>query len=151
MNRHEQDTEEAERSRHGTGDRLIDAMAAVPRGGASVQGTWPADDIRRVFVEGAKWWEFHQSKGTMWGSDVTEAEEEATRRYPPSLAPVVSDPPKDEHPLPATIAEIRARLAKITPGPRAGMTTHRIARWNSVWSPVLIASARWRQSRSRRR
>jgi hypothetical protein len=53
----------------------------------------------------------------MWGSDVTEAEEEATRRYPPSLAPVVSDPPKDEHPLPATIAEIRARLAKITPGP----------------------------------
>jgi hypothetical protein len=34
---------------------------------------------------------------------------------------------------------------------RAGMTTHRIARWNSVWSPVLIASARWRQSRSRRR
>jgi hypothetical protein len=60
MDRHEQDTEDQERSRHGTGDRLIDAMAAVPRGGSGAQ---------------------------------------------------------EEDPLAATIAEIRDRLAKITPGP----------------------------------
>lgn len=48
-------------------------------------GTWAADDIRRVFVAGAKWWEVEKSGGTMWASDVDKAEAEATRRYPPSL------------------------------------------------------------------
>ena len=46
-----------------------------------VEGSWPADDIRRVFVAGAKWWEFHSTGGTMWPSDVELTEIEATKRY----------------------------------------------------------------------
>jgi hypothetical protein len=46
-----------------------------------LRGTWPEDDIRRAFVAGAKWWEFHQTGATMWQSDRNLAEEEATRRY----------------------------------------------------------------------
>ena len=45
------------------------------------EGTWAKDDIRRAFVEGAKWWEYHSTKGTMWQSDQRLAEDEATRRY----------------------------------------------------------------------
>ena len=46
-----------------------------------VRGTWPANDIRRAFVAGAKWWEFHSTGGTMWQSDRGLAEAEATKRY----------------------------------------------------------------------
>ena len=33
-----------------------------------------------AFVQGAAWWEYHQTKATMWQSDRRLAEEEATRR-----------------------------------------------------------------------
>ena len=46
------------------------------------EGTWKANDIRRIFVAGAKWWEFEKSSATMWASDVEKAEKEAERRYP---------------------------------------------------------------------
>ena len=46
-----------------------------------MEGSWSKDDIRRVFVAGAKWWEFHSIGGTMWQSDQRLAEEEATKRY----------------------------------------------------------------------
>ena len=46
------------------------------------EGTWPKDDLRRAFVEGAKWWEWYSSGGTMWNSDVTLAEKEAEEHYP---------------------------------------------------------------------
>jgi len=46
------------------------------------EGTWPENDIRRAFVAGAKWWEFHSTGATMWQSDVTIAEIEANKRYP---------------------------------------------------------------------
>jgi len=45
------------------------------------EGTWPKNDVRRAFVAGAKWWEFKRTGATMWQSDQTLAEEEATRRY----------------------------------------------------------------------
>ncbi len=46
-----------------------------------LEGSWDKDDIRRVFVAGAKWWEWESRDATMWGSDVRKAEAEATRRY----------------------------------------------------------------------
>jgi len=45
------------------------------------EGTWPKDDLRRAFVDGAKWWEYHSTKFTMWQSDQRVVEEEAERRY----------------------------------------------------------------------
>lgn len=47
-----------------------------------IEGTWPKYDIRRAFVEGAKWWEFAQyGATTMWNTDIAAAEEEADTRY----------------------------------------------------------------------
>ena len=46
-----------------------------------IEGEWPANDIRRAFVAGAKWWEYHSTGATMWQSDQRLAEDEATRRY----------------------------------------------------------------------
>ena len=53
------------------------------------EGTWPADDLRRAFVMGAKWWEYHQTGATMWPSDRNLAEAEADRRYPEGKLPDV--------------------------------------------------------------
>jgi len=47
------------------------------------EGSWAKDDIRRAFVAGAKWWEFHSTGGTMWQSDQRLAETEASNRYAP--------------------------------------------------------------------
>ena len=46
-----------------------------------MEGTWPENDIRRAFVAGAKWWEYHSTGASMWNSDVDLAEAEAMRRY----------------------------------------------------------------------
>lgn len=45
-------------------------------------GTWDKDDLRRAFVAGAKWWEWHSRNATMWQSDQRLAEQEAERRFP---------------------------------------------------------------------
>lgn len=45
-------------------------------------GTWAADDLRRIFVDGAAWYEWHNTDFTMWNSDRRLAEAEAERRYP---------------------------------------------------------------------
>jgi len=39
-------------------------------------------DPRTAFVEGAKWWEFTSSGGTMWASDQARVVAEAESRYP---------------------------------------------------------------------
>ena len=49
---------------------------------SKVVGLWSADDLRRAFVAGAKWWEYKKENATMWGSDIILAEEEAENRYP---------------------------------------------------------------------
>ena len=46
------------------------------------EGKWPDDDIRRVFVAGAKWCEYEIYGCTMWDSDIRLAEKEAEKRYP---------------------------------------------------------------------
>lgn len=46
-------------------------------------GNWDKDDIRRVFVAGATWWEFYKTGATMWNSDRSIVEDEAIKRYPP--------------------------------------------------------------------
>lgn len=38
-------------------------------------------ELRLAFMHGAKWWEFHSTKGTMWQSDQHLVAEEAERRY----------------------------------------------------------------------
>lgn len=52
-----------------------------------LEGYWPADDLRRAFVMGAKWWEYQSLGATMWQSDQREAEAEAERRYPDGKLP----------------------------------------------------------------
>jgi hypothetical protein len=52
-----------------------------------LEGTWPADDLRRAFVAGAAWHEYHSTGFTMWRSDRDVAEAEAERRYPGGLPP----------------------------------------------------------------
>ena len=47
-----------------------------------VIGSWPADDLRRAFVDGAAWWEYEKTYATMWQSDRRKAETEAEQRYP---------------------------------------------------------------------
>jgi len=46
------------------------------------EGQWANDDLRRAFVNGARWWEYAKTGFTMWRYDQDEAEEEAERRYP---------------------------------------------------------------------
>jgi len=53
---------------------------------AGVFGTWAKGDLRRAFVEGAKWWEYKSTGATMWQSDVRAAEAEAEMRYPKGSA-----------------------------------------------------------------
>lgn len=48
----------------------------------NIEGYWARSDIRRAFVEGAKWWEFISTGATMWQSDRNRAEKEASKRYP---------------------------------------------------------------------
>lgn len=45
-------------------------------------GTWPADDPRRIFVEGVKWWMWQTEHTTLFAAERRSAEEEAERRYP---------------------------------------------------------------------
>jgi hypothetical protein len=45
-------------------------------------GTWAKDDPRRIFVEGAAWWEWTKTGGTMWAADRDTAEVEARKRFP---------------------------------------------------------------------
>lgn len=68
-----------------------------------IEGTWPENDIRRAFVEGAKWWEYYyvSSGFTMWQSDQRLAEKEAEKRY--------GDLPVDKR---KTESEIRKELLK---------------------------------------
>jgi len=48
-----------------------------------IEGTWCADDLRRAFVMGAKWWEYRKTGFTMWQSaDIDLAEKEAERKFP---------------------------------------------------------------------
>lgn len=49
-----------------------------------LQGSWPENDLRRAFVEGAKWWEWQMTGSTMFPDDVDRAESQAEKRYAPS-------------------------------------------------------------------
>ena len=52
------------------------------------EGSWPQVCVQRAFVEGAKWWEYHETGCTMWPSDRDTAEDEAVKRYgEPEAAP----------------------------------------------------------------
>lgn len=55
---------------------------ACPPGYHDIHGSYCHDDLRRAFVAGAAWWEFHSNSGTMWSSDRDIAEMEAEKRYP---------------------------------------------------------------------
>lgn len=60
---------------------LTEDAAPVRVGGRIVEGTLPANDPRRAFVEGAKWWEYKTTGATMWQSDRNLAEAEAQERW----------------------------------------------------------------------
>jgi hypothetical protein len=64
-----------------------------------IEGTLPADDLRRAFVMGAQWWEHHQTDCTMWQSDRNLAEEQAEKTFPNGQLPVAQqqvDPLEDK-------------------------------------------------------
>ena len=44
-------------------------------------GDWPEHCEQRAFVDGAKWWEYRKTGGTMWAQDVSIAEYVAVERY----------------------------------------------------------------------
>jgi hypothetical protein len=52
-----------------------------------LEGTLPADDLRRAFVMGAKWWAWETMHATMFPSERHEAEAEAERRFPGGKPP----------------------------------------------------------------
>lgn len=54
-------------------------------------GIWPKGDIRRAFVEGAKWWMWTSRGCTMFPSERDEAETEAETRYPSGIIPVTDE------------------------------------------------------------
>lgn len=65
-------------------------------------GTWPADDLRRAFVAGAKWWEYEKTGATMWQSDQRRAEAAAEQKYPggqahPAWMVDLEPPPEADH------------------------------------------------------
>ena len=89
-------------------EQAIDAAVGVENDCASIpyirhplEGTWPEDDIRRAFVAGASWWEYHKTGFTMWQSDRNLAEDEAERRYPggnirPTPEPETAEQPEEQ-------------------------------------------------------
>jgi len=52
-----------------------------------IEGTLPADDLRRAFVAGAQWWEFLVTGSTMWQEDRNTAEAAAEEMYPGGRPP----------------------------------------------------------------
>ena len=52
-----------------------------------IEGTLPADDLRRAFVAGAQWWEYLSTGSTMWQEDRNAAEAAAETRYPGGKPP----------------------------------------------------------------
>lgn len=56
--------------------------AQKPGDGQQLKSSAPAAGsvVLIAFVQGAAWWEYHQTRATMWQSDRRLAEEEAARR-----------------------------------------------------------------------
>ena len=52
-----------------------------------MEGTLPADDLRRAFVAGAQWWNFVAFSATMFSSERNQAEAAAEARYPGGKPP----------------------------------------------------------------
>lgn len=50
--------------------------------GQPIEGTWSKTDLRRAFVAGAKWWQYHNMSITMWPSEIKRTKVEAEKRYP---------------------------------------------------------------------
>lgn len=65
--------------------QIAEALAAmVPQAkphGPMVFGSWPERCEQRAFVDGAAWWEFKSTGGTMWSSDRALAEAAAVSRF----------------------------------------------------------------------
>ena len=52
-----------------------------------IEGTLPADDLRRAFVEGVRWWIWVTESATMFGAERRAAEAAAEARYPDGKPP----------------------------------------------------------------
>lgn len=51
------------------------------------RGAWPEDCQQRAFVAGAAWWQFTANGSTMFGSERSQAEDEAVTRYGDPVIP----------------------------------------------------------------
>jgi hypothetical protein len=60
-----------------------------------IEGTLPADDLRRAFVMGAAWWEMQITGSTLFSSERHLAENKAEEMFPGGKPPrSSSSPPK---------------------------------------------------------
>ena len=63
-----------------------------------IEGTLPADDLRRAFVAGARWWLWATEEATMFSSERHEAEAAAEEMYPGGRPPGQALPPRESCP-----------------------------------------------------
>jgi hypothetical protein len=61
--------------------KLEVSRSETPTNTLELQGSLPKDDPRRIFVEGAKWWQFNAYGATAFASEVDAMEREANKRY----------------------------------------------------------------------
>lgn len=52
-----------------------------------IEGTLPADDLRRAFVMGAAWWEMQKTGYTLFASERQYAEDKAEEVFPDGKPP----------------------------------------------------------------
>ncbi len=81
-----QRAEAAERERDEARAQVARVKAECSALAGHIEGVWPADDPRRVFVAGAAWWQFHNGGATAFSSERGEMEDEAQRRIDAALA-----------------------------------------------------------------
>ncbi len=120
----------------------LDATPASATNERGLDGWWPKTDLRRAFLDGAKWWEYVSRHGTMWQSDQNRAAAEAERRYPngvydPTPAPASADAAPNG--LLDRLADLLTRTANALKGEPAPLTLH-------DWSDLPEVAARLRAS-----
>lgn len=91
LNAFEQASQSEDPAANGYADKRASLLQYVRHleGMAGLKGTWPPGS-HRAFVEGATWWEFQKSGGTMRPSDQDKVVEAAERKYGPMKEGVAS-------------------------------------------------------------
>lgn len=90
--------------------KRFEAPSFSPPAPHGPQGSWAANDPRRAFVDGAKWWEWTKSEATMWQHDIGLAEKEAEARFAPTDEPALLSEVTTNNELDAKIDAMHPRM-----------------------------------------